>query len=163
MTVDGSIPDWLNPVPFGDVGRVQLPGNPQQWDVMSEDQLQQMRRQLLESVIATVVQGVRGAFFPGPFGEALSQLGDWAGELLNAQNLLDAINGEYEGDNLAFIAIELVFEPIRAVVDALGQPIAEWLTWLWNLFSNVTPNSRTSPSPSGVTSIAAGPPSRVTT
>jgi hypothetical protein len=145
MTVDGSIPDWLNPVPFGDVGRVQLPGNPQQWDVMSEDQLQQMRKQLLESVIATVVQGVTGEFFPGPFGEALRQLWDWSSELLNAQNLLDAINGEYEGDNFAFIAIELVFEPIRAVVTALGEPLVEWLTWLWNLFSNVTPN----PAPTG--------------
>jgi hypothetical protein len=147
MTVDGSIPDWLNPVPFGDVGRVQLPGNPQQWDVMSEDQLQQMRKQLLESVIATVVQGVTGEFFPGPFGEALRQLWDWSSELLNAQNLLDAINGEYEGDNLAFIAIEAVFTPIRAVVTALGEPLAKWLTWLWNLFSNVDPASN--PAPTG--------------
>ena len=41
---DGVIPDWLNPVPFGDVGHGQLPGDPQQWGVMSEEQLQQMRQ-----------------------------------------------------------------------------------------------------------------------
>lgn len=142
---DGAIPDWLNPAPFGDVGHGQLPGDPQQWGVMSEDQLQQMRQQLLESVLSSVVQAVRGIFFPGPFGAALDQLVDWASEILNANNLLDAINGEYEGDNIAFLAIEAIFVPIRAVVNALGQPLAEWLTWLWKLFSNVTPN----PAPTG--------------
>ena len=112
-----SIPDWLNPVPFGDVGRGQLPGNPQQLDVMSQDQLRQMREQLLESVLSSVVQAVRGLFFPGPFGAALEQLAEWSSEVLDAQTLLDAINGVYEGDNLVLLAIETIFNPIREFID----------------------------------------------
>lgn len=81
MTVNGSTPNWLNPVPSGDVGHGPLPGDPQQWDVLSEDQLQQMRKQLLESVIASVVQAVQGLFVPGPFGAALEQLSEWANNL----------------------------------------------------------------------------------
>lgn len=85
MTVNGGIPDWLNPVPFGDAGHGQLPGDPQQWEVLSEDQLQQMRKQMLESVIAAVVQAVQGLFVPGPFGTALDQLSEWAHNLPTLQ------------------------------------------------------------------------------
>ena len=141
-------PDWLNPTPFGDVGRGQLPGDPQQWGVLSEDQLQQMRKQLLESVVSTVVQAVRGAFFPGPFGSALLQLAEWGGEVLNGQNLLDAINGNYTGpedQNVVLLAIQAIFVPIRGLVNAIVEPLRIWLTWFWNLFANITPN----PAPTG--------------
>jgi len=122
------IPDWLNPVPSGDVGRRQLPGDPQQLDVVSEDQLQQMRKQLLESTLSTVVQALRGIFFPGPFGAALEQLAEWGGEVLNAQNLLDAMNGNYTGDNVVLLAIEAIFTPIRGLVNAIVEPLRIWLT-----------------------------------
>ncbi len=85
-------PNWLNPVPAGDVGHGQLPGDPQQWGVLSEDQLQQMRKQLLESVVASVVQAVRGLFVPGPFGSAIEQLEQWASGVQQqiAENLAEA-------------------------------------------------------------------------
>ncbi len=103
MTIDGATPDWLNPVPFGDVGHAvaegkpgQLPGNPQQWDVLSDDQLQQMRKQLLESVLSSVVQAVRGLFVPGPFGAALDQLSDWANNLPSIQQAIVEVVAEIE-------------------------------------------------------------------
>lgn len=141
MTPDGAIPDWLNPVPFGVVGHGQLPGDPQQWDVMSEDQLQQMRLQLLESILSSVVQAVRGIFFPGPFGAALDQLIEWASLLLFGGDLLDAINGEYEGDNPVLQAIELILTPVRWIWQFFGyvlteflKPVFLFLQELWNQF-----------------------------
>ena len=137
-------PSWAGNVPTYSGVRGPLPAP--QWDEVSQNTLDDLRLRLRESVTESILMAIQGFFIPGPLGTAFTALSDWASDLLNIQNLLDAFNGVYEGDNLALIAIEGLFTPIRGLVSALGDPLIEWLTWLWNLFSGVTPN----PAPTGL-------------
>lgn len=137
-------PLWAGNVPSYSGVRGPLP-NPQ-WDEVSQNTLDDLRLRLRESIAESIVMAIKGFVIPGPLGAALDQLAAWAGDILNVQNLLDAFNGVYEGDNLALLAIEALFTPIRELVSALGDPIIEWITWLWNLFSGITPN----PAPTGL-------------
>ena len=131
-------PSWAGNVPSYSGVRGPLPAP--QWDEVSQNTLDDLRLRLRESVTESILMAIQGFFIPGPLGTAFTALSEWAGEVLNAQTLLDAINGNYEGDNLVFIALEAVFTPIRGLVTALGEPLVEWLTWLWNLFAGITPN-----------------------
>ncbi|QPO16543.1 minor tail protein [Mycobacterium phage TelAviv] len=71
---EGEIPDWVRKVPR----QVRkLPPN-NQWEGISEEMMQQLRGQLLESILSAVVQAIRGLFVPGPFGSAAEQLEQWA-------------------------------------------------------------------------------------
>ena len=145
MTVNGSTPDWLNPVPFGDVGHAtvpgkpgQLPGDPQQWDVLSEDQLQQMRKQLLESVISSVVQAVGGLFVPGPFGAALDQLAEWAGNLPTFEQLFEAFT-DATGLVLDQGPVEFLDSLFAGISDATGIDLADPST-IFNAISGFLTN-----------------------
>ncbi len=136
-------PSWAGDVPSYTAvgGQLPLP----QWDEVSQNTLDDLRLRLRESVTEAILMAVRGYFIPGPLGEAFRQLVDWGTTVLNAQNLLDAMNGNYTGDNVVLLAIEAIFGPIRGLVNAIVEPLRIWLTWMWNLFSNVTPN----PAPTG--------------
>ena len=139
-------PSWAGDVPSYTAVRGPLPAP--QWDEVSQNTLDDLRLRLRESVTESILMAVRGFFIPGPLGTALQQLASWGSEVLNAQNLLDAINGNYTGpedDNVVLLAIQAIFVPIRGLVNAIVQPLREWLTWMWNLFANVTPN----PEPTG--------------
>ena len=137
-------PSWAGDVPSYTAVRGPLPLP--QWDEVSQNTLDDLRLRLRESVTESILMAVRGFFIPGPLGTALQQLASWGSEVLNGQNLLDAMNGNYTGDNGVLLAIEAIFVPIRGIVNAIVEPLREWLTWMWNLFSNVTPN----PEPTGI-------------
>ena len=137
-------PSWAGDVPSYTAVRGPLPAP--QWDEVSQNTLDDLRLRLRESVTESILMAVRGFFIPGPLGAAFEQLVDWSSEVLNAQNLLDAMNGNYTGDNGVLLAIEAIFTPIRGIVNAIVEPLREWLTWMWNLFSNITPN----PEPTGL-------------
>lgn len=79
------IPDWAINVP-PEPGVHNAPARQGQWEGMSQNQIGQLRGQLLESIISTITQALTGLFLPGPFGAAFDQLKDWAdnlGELVN--------------------------------------------------------------------------------
>jgi hypothetical protein len=49
-----------------------------QWQGMSQDQLEGLRKRLIESIIQIVVQAIKGFFIPaGPVGDAYDQLTNW--------------------------------------------------------------------------------------
>lgn len=79
------IPDWAVNVP-PEPGVHNAPARSGQWEGMSQNQIAQLRGQLLESIISTITQALTGLFLPGPFGAAFDQLKDWAdniGEMVN--------------------------------------------------------------------------------
>jgi hypothetical protein len=45
---------------------------------MSQNQIAQLRGQLVESIVSTITQALTGLFLPGPLGTAFEQLKDWA-------------------------------------------------------------------------------------
>lgn len=92
------VPDWAIKVPQK---ITQLPPT-NQWVGPTQDQMQQMRKQLLESILSAVVQAIRGIFIPGPFGAALEQLQEWTedipGEVVDWVDDNAGINlGSWEG------------------------------------------------------------------
>ena len=117
-----------------------------QWDEVSQNTLDDLRLRLRESITESILMAVRGFFFPGPLGTAFEQLFQWGQELLNGESLLAAIKGEYTGDRVILLAIQAAFAPVRALIQWFGEPLVEWLTWMWNLFSGITPN----PEPTGL-------------
>ncbi len=153
---DTTTPDWLNPVPFGDVGHGELPGTPQQRDVLSEDQARQMREQLLESILSSVVQAMRGLFVPGPFGAAFDQLSEWATDVWDrlqmafddlGKLLSDLWNNPWEVisnliasmipglDASKILTGQFAQEMVTGLVSALselGGDISKLLSDLWN-------------------------------
>jgi len=163
MTINNdTTPGWLNPVPFGDVAHGQLPGNPPQPDVLSEDQMQQIRRQLLESILSSVVQAVRGLFVPGPFGSALHQLEEWANNIPVLDTLIQAITGSVgdlqylaswfsanvndaiaaAGANASTAladATQALADAQQAIANALGKlDLTDFNTFLTNVFGTTT-------------------------
>ena len=80
-------PDWVVNVPSSQ-GIHTEPAKTTQWVGLSQDAMRQLRQQLLESILAWVVQAVKGLFIPGDgFGSAFDQLEDWANQLLDAAGL----------------------------------------------------------------------------
>lgn len=71
------LPNWATQVP-ADSGVHNAPAPSGQWAGMSQNQLDALRGQLVESIISTVTQALTGLFLPGPLGSAFEQLKDWA-------------------------------------------------------------------------------------
>ena len=128
-------PLWAGYVPSYSAMRGPLP--PPQWDEVSQNLLDDLRLKLRESVTESILMALRGFFIPGPLGAAFDQLVEWASLLLDAQALLSAIAGEYEGDNVGLLAIQLIFAPIRQLVIWFGEPLVAFLNWLWGILAYV--------------------------
>lgn len=74
------IPDWAINVP-PEAGVHNAPARQGQWEGMSQNQVDMLRGQLLESIFSTITQALTGLFLPGPFGAAFDQLKNWADNL----------------------------------------------------------------------------------
>ena len=85
-------PDWATDTPSHPPVHTEPPRN-YQWDQMSQDELQAMRKRLIDSILQIIVQAVTGLFFPGGgiFG-AFNQLEDWADGLFGPDSPIDANN-----------------------------------------------------------------------
>jgi hypothetical protein len=77
-----------------------------QWQAMSQDQLEALRKRLIESIIQVVVQAVTGLFIPGGgMGGASSQLTSWATSVASQaisaiEAIVEALTGQAGGLNL---------------------------------------------------------------
>lgn len=99
-----AIPEWVTAVPPSTGVHGPLP-NGNQWSGMSENQISQLRGQLLESILSTVVQGIAGLFIPGGFGAAFAQLKAWADGLQEQLadvpvigDFFEVLTGQEDGD-----------------------------------------------------------------
>lgn len=96
------------------------PAKTVQWVGPSQEQMRQLRQQLLESILAWVVQAVKGLFIPGGgFGSALEQLEDWANGLLDAVGLGEMTGLDFSSPT-AFISSLIV-----AIGEAIGIDLHE--------------------------------------
>jgi hypothetical protein len=71
------IPAWVTQIP-AEPAVHNAPGKGTQWEGMSQNQIAQLRGQLVESIVSTITQALTGLFLPGPLGTAFEQLKDWA-------------------------------------------------------------------------------------
>lgn len=77
MTELPEIPAWVTQIP-AEPAVHNAPGKGTQWEGMSQNQIAQLRGQLVESIVSTITQALTGLFLPGPLGTAFEQLKDWA-------------------------------------------------------------------------------------
>lgn len=74
------IPDWARYPPPAEGGvHSKLPQR--NIESLSQDQTDEMRDQLVESLVSVVVQSTTGMYVPGGFGTGSDQLSDWANDL----------------------------------------------------------------------------------
>lgn len=104
MTSAEQPPDWVTKVPSTE-GVHSMPPQGQQLEQLREQQVDAMRKQLLESIIQVVVQAITGLFIPGGIGSAVQQLQNWAEDIYEAiddvpilGSLIEIITGIEDGN-----------------------------------------------------------------
>lgn len=77
------IPDWITSTPATPAVH-NTPEKQGKLEGLSQNQIETMRKQLLESIISTITQALTGLFLPGPLGAAFDQLKAWADSIGDA-------------------------------------------------------------------------------
>lgn len=73
------------------------PADSSQLTALSQDQVESLRGNLLESIMQVILQAITGVFTPGG-GSAFDQLGDWAVDIPIVGDFVEAITGIIGGD-----------------------------------------------------------------
>lgn len=91
-----SPPDWV--VATSNVPVHTNPPTTGGWESLSQDQLGGLRDNLLRSLLATLLQAVRGLFVPGPLQDVIDQVAEWSADIPVIGDIVEAITGIEDGD-----------------------------------------------------------------
>lgn len=132
-------PAWVTNVPSNPAVH-NAPAPAYQWQNMSQAQLDQLRSNLIQSILQVVVQAVTGFLLPG---NAITQLESWAQAIPGVSNLL-AIIKQQTGVDLSTVFNGIDLTNPGSVVTAIGSSFQQIIDVL---FTGVTGTAATGNDP----------------
>jgi len=116
------IPDYILPASSTTQAVHTEPPKNYQWQSLSQDQLNQIRSNLITSILQVVIQAITGIFIPGGgLGGATGQLTNWASGIPILGDIVQALTGTFGGLDILGPLTGL-FAPFINLFDGTGSP-----------------------------------------